>query len=154
MAEVLSLQAARAGAGATGYGKRLPTDQGKVQTILVTAPAGTTWASGDTVASGVSLPVGSRFLSTGQMATDAMGAGITADVGLRNFATKAVIDADGIGAAVNMATSTVRSVQNGAFLSAMDYVTTEPAEVYVTLAGGTPTANTRFRLELQVLIPG
>jgi hypothetical protein len=82
-----------------------------------------------------------------------MGTSITLDVGLRNFDTQVAIDADGIAAAVDVASAAVRSIlNNGALVKdGYEYVTTEVSEVYATLSGGTPTANAQIRIEVMVV---
>jgi hypothetical protein len=156
MAEVLSKQATRAAtAGSTGYNKRTPADQGRMTVFVLTSPDVVTWTNGDTVAGGVPIPIGTRFLNGASVVCTAMGTSVVMDVGIRNFDTKTAIDADGISASVNVAAAGSKNANGGALVGAgVEYVTTEVSELYVTLSGATPTANAQFRLEVPVILAG
>lgn len=158
MAEQVSRQAARLAASANGY-KQRAADCGKVSMVTITSPATVTWANGDTLGSGVRLPIGTRILLNGYVSCADMGTSITLDVGLRAYKpdySGTAIDADGIAAAVDVATAATRAVlNNGALIKdGAEYVCTQDSEIYLTLAGGTPTANAQLRIEVPVIFPG
>ncbi len=147
MAEQVSRQAAKVAAGT----KMAPNEAGgKMRTVVITSPAAVTWANGDTIASPVVIPVGSRILCGSFISCVDMGTSITADLGLRNANTGVAVDLDGIAAAVDVATAAVRSVANNGALVAdgIEYVTLVPTVAVLTLNGGTPTANAQIRAEV------
>lgn len=151
MAEVVSKQAAKIAAGT----KLTGADYGFARTVVFTSPDTVTWADGDTLGSGIRLPIGTRVLCGGFASHADMGASIVLNVGLRNFSTGVAVDADGIAASVDVATAAARSVLNSGALVAdgVEYVTTVETEIYATLSGGTPTANAQIRIEVPVLLP-
>ena len=150
MAEIVSRQAAKVAAGT----KMSPNEAyGKKRVVVITSPATVTWAQGDTLASPVVLPVGTRFTCGTNASHAAMGTGVTLDVGIREV-DGTVIDADGIAAAVAVASAGRSAANNGALVAAgVEYVTTKPCQVYATLGGGTPTANAQIRVEVEVVTP-
>jgi hypothetical protein len=85
----------------------------------------------------------------------AMATAVTVDVGLRGFTSGTVIDADGIAADVSVAAAGRTAINNGLMVGAgIDYVTTEDAEVYVTIEGANPTDDIQMRFEIWYLPPG
>lgn len=153
MAEQVSRQAAKVAA----LTKMSNTEAlGKVSTIVITSPATVTWANGDTVASPVKLPKGTRILCGGYVSNAAMGASVVLDVGLRDATSAAAaIDADGIAAAVAVASAGRTVLNNGALVAAgVEYVTDQDSYIYATLSGATPTANAQIRIEIPVVLPG
>lgn len=155
MPEITSRQVAKLASSSTGAGKMMPTDAyGKKRVIVITSPAAVTWANGDTIASGIPLPVGTRFLADSIASHAAMGGSVVLDVGIRNFQSKVAIDADGVCAAVSVASAGRTLINNGALVAAgAEYITSEVAEVYATLSGATPTANAQIRIEVEVVTP-
>ncbi len=151
MAEVVSKQAAKIAAGT----KLTGADYGFPRTVVFTSPDTVTWANGDTLGSGIRLPVGTRILANGYASFADMGTSITLDVGLRNASTLVAVDADGIAAAVDVAAAAARSILNSGVLvkDGVEYVTTVETEIYATLNGGTPTANAQIRIEVPVMLP-
>lgn len=148
MAEFNSRQAALIAAGS----KTLSNSQGKKRTLVITTPATAAWAQNDTIASGIKLPKGVRFLCDSFASHGAFGASVTCDVGIRNFATKVAIDADGIAAAVAIASAGRTAMNNGALvLDGVESVTTEESEVYITLTGANPTDNIQGRWEISYI---
>lgn len=152
MAEIVSKQAADIAAGtkmsaAKAYGHK--------RVITITSPDTAAWADGDTVASGIKLPVGTRILCDTFISHDAMGTSVVAALGLREFAgAKTVIDADGIAAAIAVATAGRSAANNGALVAAgVEYVTTVESEIYMTLSGAAATANKQIRAEVSVVTP-
>lgn len=151
MAEVVSKQAAKIAAGT----KLTGADVGFPRVVVFTSPDTVTWADGDTLGSGIRLPIGTRILANGYASFADMGTSIVLNVGLRNASTLVAVDADGIAASVDVATAAARSILNsGALVAAgVEYVTTVETEIYATLSGGTPTANAQIRIEVPVLFP-
>jgi len=148
MPEFNSRQAALIAAGS----KTLSNAIGKKRVLVMTSPATAAWAQNDTFASGVLLPKGTRFTCGSFASHAAMGAGVTLDVGLRNFRTKTVIDADGIAAAVAVATAGRTELNNGVLVAnGAEYVALEDVEVYATLTGADPTDNAQIRLEIEYI---
>lgn len=149
MAEINSRQAAKVAAGT----KMVPNEAyGKKRIIVLTTPATHAAAQNDTLASGIRLPPGTRFTAGSMVSNAAMGTSVTLDVGIRNFDTKVVIDADGIGAAIAVATAGQTEVNNGALVAAgIESVTDQPTEVYATFTGADPTDNAQLRLEIEVI---
>lgn len=153
MAEVVSKQAAYVAAN-TKY-QRPKMGIGDPKVIVITSPDTVTWANGDTLASPHVIPKGSRILANGYASFADMGTSITLDVGLRKVSDGTAVDADGIAAAVDVATAAARSIlNNGALVKdGVEYVTTVDTYLYATLAGGTPTANAQIRIEVPFLFP-
>lgn len=123
--------------------------------VTITSPATVTWADGDTIASPVLLPTGTRFTCGSMISCADMGTDIVAAIGIRDVNGTA-IDADGIAASIDVATAATRAdANNGALVAAgATYVTTQPSYLYMTLSGGTPTANAQIRADIEVVFPG
>jgi hypothetical protein len=151
MAEILSRQATDIAAR-----KKLhPNTAGCETTVIAVTPAAAAWANGDTFATGVRIPKGSRFTTASTVSHGAMGASVVMDLGIRNFDTKTVIDADGLAASLSVASAGRSAANSGALIAGgVDSVTTEDVEVYATLSGATPTANAQFRLEIRYISLG
>jgi hypothetical protein len=152
MAEKVSKQAAIANARTRNTIPKM--GGGKKTCIVITSPDTATWANGDTIASPVLVPKGSRFLCDSFVSHADMGTSIVLDVGIRDVNGTA-IDADGIHNDLDVATAANRqAINNGALVAdGVEYVTTQDCYVYATLAGGTPTANAQIRIEVSVLFP-
>jgi hypothetical protein len=154
MAEIVSKQAAYVAAGTK---KQRPVmGGGEKKCIVITSPDTAAWAQNDTIASPVLIPKGSRFLCDTFVSHADMGTSITLDIGLRAATTAAtVIDADGICAALDVASAAARAAANNGALvkDGVEYVTTQDSYVYATLGGGTPTANAQIRIEVSVMFP-
>lgn len=151
MAEIVSRQAAKVAANT----KLSPGETGgRVRSVVITSPATAAWAQNDTIAAGVPIPIGSRFLAASYVSHAAMGASVTLDVGIRDWTTKVAIDADGIAvsAAVSSAGRTV--LNSGALVAAgVEYLTTAVSEVYATLTAANPTDDAQFRIEVFYISP-
>jgi hypothetical protein len=147
MAEQVSRQAAKVAAGT----KMSPNEAyGKVRVITITTPATVTWANGDTIASPVVLPVGTRLLLGSYVSNSAMGASAVMNVGLRDLAGVA-ISATAIASAIDMSAAARTLLANGAYVAAgIEYVTTVPSVVYATFSGATPTANAQVHIDVFV----
>lgn len=151
MAEQVSRQAAKIAAGT-----KLKNHEalGKKSVVVITSPATVTWANGDTIASPVLLPKGTRLTAGSIVSNAAMGTSVVLDVGVRGK-TGTAIDADGIAASVAVATAGRTALNNGALVAAgVEYELLEDAYVYATLSGATPTANAQIRIEVEVILPG
>ena len=153
MAEQVSKQAALVAANTKNLGPKMGL--GKKTAIVFTSPDTVTWANGDTIASPILIPKGSRVLCDNYISCADMGTSITADIGLRKASDGTAIDADGIAAAIDVASAAVRAVANNGALvkDGVEYITTEDSYVYLTLNGGTPTANAQIRAEVSVMFP-
>lgn len=146
MSEINSRQAAKIAANQ----KILPTEStGKKRVVVIGTPATHALQNGDTIASGVPLPVGTRFTADSIISHAALGTDVVVHVGLRNFKTKAVIDADGLAASVAVATAGRTVANNGDLVKdGAEYLTTVVTEVYLTIAGANPTASAQLRAEV------
>lgn len=151
MAEIVSKQAAKVAAGT----KLTGADVGKATLVVITSPDTAAYANGDTLASPQIIPKGSRILDYGYVNCADMGTSITLDVGLRLVSTGVAVDADGIAAAVDVATAAVRGILNSGALvkDGVEYVTTADTYLYATLNGGTPTANAQIKVTVPFLFP-
>lgn len=151
MPEFNSRQAAKIAAGT----KLSPGESGGVvRSVVLTSPAVAAWAQNDTLASGEPIPIGSRFLSMSYISHEAFGSSVTIDVGIRNFATKVAIDADGIAADVAIASAGRTLLNNGALVAAgVESLTTVVSEVYATFEAANPTDNAQCRIEVFYLSP-
>lgn len=149
MAEHNSRQAANVAAGT----KMKPSEvMGKKRALVITSPATAGWAQNDTIVSGMVLPVGTRFLADSFVSHGAFGASVVMHVGIRNFLTKEVIDADGLAASIDVSAAGRSAVNSGALVKdGAEYITSVPVEVYVTLAGANPTDDVQFRAEISYL---
>ena len=148
MAEILSRQATLIAAGS----KTMSNAVGKLRVLVITSPAVAAWAQNDTFASGIRLPKGVRFLASSYASHGALAASVTLDVGIRNFDTKAVIDDDGIAAAVSVAAAGRTLLNNGVWVAdGAESLTTQDVEVHATLEGANPTDNIGLRLEIHYL---
>lgn len=151
MAEINSRQKTSIAAGS----KVLNSVHGTPKCLVFTSPATAAWAQNDTFAAGQKIPKGSRILGTTSLNCGALGASVTADLGLRNFDTQAEVDLDGIAANVAVATAGHYAMNNGALLaSGIDSVTTVDTEPVVTLEGANPTDDIQIRVEVWYLPPG
>ncbi|WP_439606863.1 hypothetical protein [Hydrogenophaga sp.] len=151
MAEILSRQKTTIAAGS----KVLNSVHGTPKCLVFTSPAVAAWAQNDTFASGLKVPAGSRFLNACSVSHGAMATSVTVDVGIRGFTSGTVIDVDGIADAVSVAAAGRTALNNGSLMvDGLDSVTTEDAEVYVTVEGANPTDNIQMRFEIWYLPPG
>jgi hypothetical protein len=153
MAEKVSKQAAYVAAGTK---KQMPVmGGGSLKVFTITSPNTVTWANGDTCASPITIPKGSRIIGANVSCAD-MGTSITLDVGLRQADTAAtVIDADGIVAALDVATAAVAAYNASGALckDGVESITAYDANAYFTLNGGTPTANAQIRVDVLAVVP-
>jgi len=149
MPEIISRQVT----AQTGAGKKMTQAEsyGKKRVVLITSPATAALAQNDTIASGMRLPKGTRFLAGSVVSHAALGTSVTMDIGIRNFDTKAVIDVDGIADGLDVAAAGRTVANNGALVAAgNEYVTAESVEIYATLLSANPTDDAQFRIEVEI----
>lgn len=129
-------------------------DNGKVQVAIGTFP--TTWSGvvNDTIGFGIVIPKGARVLRSCRLSCGAFGTSATLDIGVRKL-DGTVVDADGLGVTVNVATQNAsREINTGAlFSTAEGPIMTDDVEVFGTLKGANPTANTVCELEIYYMAP-
>lgn len=152
MAEQVSKQAAIVAAGTKNLAPKM--GGGVLRVISITSPDTVTWAQNDTCASPIKVPKGSRFIGANVSCAD-MGTSITLDVGFRAADDGTAIDADGIVAALDVATAAVNAyAATGAKVAGgVEYITDEDSIVYYTLGGGVPSANAQCRVDVLVVTP-
>lgn len=150
MAEINSRQKTSIAAGS----KVLASVHGVPRALVFTSPATAAWAQNDTFAAGMKIPKGSRIIDA-KLNCGALGASVTADLGLRNFDTGVEIDLDGLASNVAVATAGDYAMVNGALMaSGVDSVLTADAEPVVTLEGANPTDDIQIRVTIWYLPPG
>jgi hypothetical protein len=135
--------------------KAAPYDHGTVSVLIATTPATAAWAQNDTFEIGT-LPKGARILRSSKVYHGAFGASVTMDVGVRDTpeAGAAVIDADGLAAALNVAAAGVKDINGGALVAAANgYVLTKDVVLYATLAGANPTDDIQAEFEIHYVAP-
>jgi hypothetical protein len=131
-----------------------PTAQNRVRVAVLETAAAYTAASGDTFATGLVLPKGSRLLCPVTISNATNTASLTLAVGLRDAVTKVAIDATAIAAATAITTAATAQVNTGTKLTAgQTYTLPQDAEIYGTFAGATPTANAAIRVEVLYVAP-
>ena len=126
MAEQTSREAARIASSTYGY-KVGAASSGPVRASVITGPTTVAWAQNDTCGKLDRIPAGSRILGALISCAD-MGTSITMDVGLRAWTidgTGTAVDADGIVAALDVATAAVNAFNAGGALCA-DGASTSP----------------------------
>lgn len=156
MAEQTSREAARIASSTSGY-KARGADANPIRVCTITGPDVVAWAQNDTCGNRHRILKGSRVLAA-YVSCAAMGASVTLDVGLRAWTpdgTGAAIDADGIVAALAVATAV--SAFNGSGAMVKDGtdtgVLTADAEPYFTLGGANPTDDADIRVDIFYLAP-
>jgi hypothetical protein len=145
MPEVRSTQTTAVAAGS----KLLPSAEGGTRRIFFAeyVQGAATQAVSDTIYLG-DLPKGSRICKDWVVSFSTGTASCTLDVGFRNKATQAVIDVDGIAAAVAVTTAGQSALNNGSSLNAgLTYITTDVVEVYATIRTAVLAANQRLVIE-------
>lgn len=146
MAEILSRQATYQ---ATGKLHTPAFVGGKKRVAIIQTPAVHALAQGDTIAGGIRIPKGTRFLADSFVSNAAMGSGVTLSAGLRNWKTKEVISATQIASAVAVATASRSQLNSGVGVAdGAEYVTTVDTEIFLTIGGAAPTANAQLRAEI------
>lgn len=154
MAEIVSLEAAKVAAST-----KMTNDEalGRLHVISISSPATAAWAQNDTIASPVTLPVGTRIIDC-WVFHEAMGTSVTMDIGLRQIdSDQTVIDVDGIADGLDVASAGVTHGVNGAFMNPASntiYRTTAASNVYASLLAANPTDDAQFRIDVVVALPG
>lgn len=152
MAERVSKQAAKVAANTKDLAPMM--GGGVLRVFTITSPDTVTWANGDTCASPLPIPKGSRVIGANVSCAD-MGTSITLDVGLRKTSDGTAIDADGIVAALDVASAAVAAYNASGALckDGVESITAYESNAYFTLNGGTPTANAQIRVDVLVVTP-
>ena len=153
MAELSTITATSA-AIALGQ-KTNPTNHNRVRVAVIeTVPNYAAPANGDTFASGIVLPKGSRLLCPVTVSNGTNTASTTLSVGLRDPITKVAIDATAVVNAAAIATAGCAQVNTGTKLTAgQTYTLTQDAELYCTFGGAIPAANVDIRVEVSYVAP-
>lgn len=148
MAEQVSRQAAK-----VAVPTKLQNNESyaKSHKVVITTPAAVTWANGDTIASPVPIPVGSRLGLGSRARFSAFGASVLAAVGLRDVNGTAVAAA-GVATAIDVSAAGGANLDNGTLIAAgIESVTTVVTYAYITFSGATPTANAQIHAEIEIL---
>lgn len=155
MAEQTSRQAARVASSAAGY-KMQGISSGIVRASTITGPDTVAWAQGDTCGNRDRIPKGARLLGA-YVSNAALGTSVTIDVGVRAWTqdgTGAAIDADGIVAALAVASAQSSFAASGALVAGgVEYTLTADAEPYFTLGGANPTDDADVRVTVLYIAP-
>jgi hypothetical protein len=145
MPEVRSTQTTAVAAGS----KLLPSAEGGKRRIFFAEylQGASTQAVSDTIYLG-DIPEGARICKDWLVSFSTGTASCALDVGFRNKATQAVIDVDGIAAAVAVTTAGQSALNNGSSLNAgLTYITPDVVEVYATIRTAVLAANQRLVFE-------
>ena len=130
-------------------GKMRPGSADSIRASVITGPDVAAWAQNDTCGNRDRIPAGSRIMGA-IVNCAAMGATVALDVGLRVWTpdgTGAAVDADGIVAALAVATATNAYAGTGALVAnGAEYITTVDCEPYFTLTGANPTDDADIRV--------
>ena len=131
-----------------------PTNQNRTRVAVIETAAAYTAANGDTFATGIVLPKGTRLLMPVSLSNAANAASVTLSLGLRDATTKVAIDATAIMAATAIASAQAIQVNTGTKLTAGQfYVLPQDCEIYGTFGGATPNANVAIRAEVSYVAP-
>lgn len=135
--------------------KAHPTAFNNTRTIVIsTVPTYAAMGVGDTVATDLVIPAGSRLVAGPTLSCAAGAASSTLSVGLRDATTKAVIDATAIINAASIASATTVQLNTGTkLITGQEYYVPQDAEVYWTIGGATTSANQAIRTEVSFVSP-
>jgi hypothetical protein len=131
-----------------------PSKHNRVRALTFRTPATYTAAQNDTVGSGMVIPAGSKLLpALVSSATNA--SAVTLSLGIRKRdAAKTAISATAIVNALAITTAQVSMPMTGVKITGgQSYVTPEDCEPYITLGGGTPTANAAIEVTVYYVAP-
>ncbi len=121
----------------------------KDRTLFIDTPAAWSAANGDTFATGIIIPAGSRLRGAVRLSTAAGTASTTLSLGIRDARTLVAIDATAVVAAASIATAQEQSLATGTKLTAGQYyVMPVDVEIFGTFGGATPLANQAIRAEV------
>lgn len=153
MAEILT--ASRSEVARQAGQKAHPTALNNARGCVIDTPA--IYASlniGDTVATDLVIPAGSRLLAGATLSCAAGNASSTISVGIRDSTTKAVIDATAIIAATSIAAAATAQFNTGTkVINGQYYIVPQDSEVYLTVGGAATLANQPIRVELSFVSP-
>lgn len=137
MAEIDSRQKDKIDAGT----KLLPSEgNARVYCAIFQTPAAAAWAQNDVLASGIRIPPGARILPISYSVNSAFGSSVTADVGLRDWITKAEVDLDGIADGIDIAAAGADLLNTGVLVaSGATSATAVATEPVVTFLSANPT---------------
>lgn len=132
-----------------------PTNQNRVRCGIFEMPAAyAAPASGDTFATCIVLPKGSRFLAPVTVSGATNAASVTLSVGLRDATTKVTVDATALVAALAVTTAATVQVNTGTKLTGGQFYTLpQDCEVYGTIGGAAGNANVQMRVEFEYVAP-
>lgn len=135
--------------------KAHPTAFNRARSIVVSMPAAyASIAAGDTVATNLVIPAGSRLVNGVFISNAANAASVTVAVGIRDAITKVAIDATAIAAATAITSAANALITTGTKLTGgQEYYVPSDAEVYLTFAGAASTANAQLRIEVPFISP-
>lgn len=134
--------------------KAHPTAFNRPRVMFIDPPPTWSAANGDTAPTALVLPAGSRLMPEVTISSAAGNAGSTVSVGLRNAATKEVLDATAIVNAASLATAQVQQVMTGTKSNNGQFYTTPvDAEVFLTFGGATPLANQAYAISFEFCSP-
>lgn len=156
MPEIPSAEAALVAAG-----KKISNDMalGRIKVVSISTPATAAYELGDTIASPVNIPVGSRIVGF-KVFHAAFGAGTTLNIGLREVTpAQTAISANGIATVLDIAAAGTKSEQSGAgsFIGVATqtvYRTEKVSALYATFAGANPADDAQMRIDVMVALPG
>jgi hypothetical protein len=122
--------------------------------VIQTVAAYTAPAQNDTIGTGLILPQGSRLLLPVTLSNGAGTASSTLAVGIRDPITKVAISADAAMAATSIAAAATAQINTGTkCITGQEYLLTQDAELYLTVAGAAGLANQQIRVEVPYLSP-
>lgn len=149
MAEITSKETALIVAGKKLYNAQ---DAGRERIQLIISPvAYSGFASGDTMGTGQKIMTGARLLG-GVLSCGAGAASQYFHVGIRDFVTKAVIDATAFANGQTVTSAGYYSLANGTKTSGgVDYTVTQDVEAFITSGGAVGPANQTFVLRIAYL---
>ena len=134
--------------------KAHPTELNRIRAAIIDSAAVFTAANGDTFATHLIIPAGSRIMAGVLLSCAAGTASTTLSIGLRDAITKVAIDATAILNAASIASAATLYLFTGTkVLSGLYYIVPQDAEIYGTFGGGTPLANQALRAEIQWVSP-
>lgn len=134
--------------------KAHPTELNRQRTAIIDSAATYTAANGDTFATHLVLPAGSRLKAPVTVSCGTGTASATISIGIRDALTKVAVDATAIVNAVAVTTAATSQVNTGTkLITGQYYVLPQDCEIYGTFGGATPTANQAFRFEIDWISP-
>ncbi len=134
--------------------KATPSELNRVRAAIVESAATYTAANGDTFATHLVIPAGSRIMGAVLASFGTGTASATISLGIRDAITKVAVDATAIVNALAVTTAATSWVHTGTkIITGQYYLMPQDVEIYGTFAGATPTANQAFRFEVLWVSP-